>query len=258
MSSESAARANLSLVESAAEDPFYIPATALTSRPRRILKHGDSFVVLDSHGDMGAAAGGTDGLFHCDTRFLSSLELRVQGTAPLLLGSSIRDDNSAFGVDLTNPDIYENDRIVLEKDTLHIVRTTFLWHSTAYQRIAVKNHGESPVDIDVSIGFGNDFADLFEVRGTRRQRRGKSRSRVVDADQVSLQYQGLDDKLRTTRVLFDPTPSRLSERAALYRHAFNSGRHAAWTDPAPARVLAWLARASLPVAQLSDPGVIRD
>jgi hypothetical protein len=77
MSTKSAAKANLSLVEAVAEDPFYIPATALTSRPRRILKHGDSFVVLDSHGDIGATAGGTDGLFHCDTRFLSNLELRV-------------------------------------------------------------------------------------------------------------------------------------------------------------------------------------
>ena len=56
MSKESAAKANLSLVEGIAEDPFYIPATALASRPRRILKHGDSFLVLDSYGDIGATA----------------------------------------------------------------------------------------------------------------------------------------------------------------------------------------------------------
>ncbi len=195
MPTESAAKASLSLVEAVAEDPFYIPATALTSRPRRILKHGDSFIVLDSHGDIGATSGGTDGLFHCDTRFLSNLELRVQGMAPLLLGSSIRDDNSVFSVDLTNPDIYENDRIVLERDTLHIVRTTFLWHATAYQRLAVKNHGDRPIAIQLAVGFGNDFADLFEVRGTRRQRRGKSRSYTVDAGEVLLEYQGLDNEL---------------------------------------------------------------
>src|SRR6266487_2792614 len=217
MSTETAAKANLSLVEAVAEDPFYIPATALTSRPRRILKHGDSFIVLDSHGDIGATSGGTDGLFHCDTRFLSNLELRVQGMAPLLLGSSIRDDNSVFSVDLTNPDIYENDRIVLERDTLHIVRTTFLWHATAYQRLAVKNHGDRPIAIQLAVGFGNDFADLFEVRGTRRQRRGKSRSYTVDAGEVLLEYQGLDNELRSTRVLFDPAPTRLSDRAASYR-----------------------------------------
>src|SRR5438270_12992369 len=103
MSTESAAKANLSLVEPVAEDPFYIPATALTSRPRRILKHGDSFVVLDSHGDIGATAGGSDGLFHCDTRFLSNLELRVQGMVPLLLGSSLRYDYALVSVYLTNP-----------------------------------------------------------------------------------------------------------------------------------------------------------
>ena len=71
----------------------------------------------------------------------------------------------------------------------------------------------------------------------------------------------LADALATVTVaLTRPTagrPPTCTLRAALYRHAFNSGRHAAWTDPAPARVLAWLARASLPVAQLSDPGVIR-
>src|SRR5205807_9707441 len=135
MSTESAAKAILSLVDAVAEDPFYIPATALASRPRRILKHGDSFLVLDSYGDIGATAGGTDGLFHADTRFLSNLELRVQGVAPLLLGSSIRDDNSAFSADLTNPDLYDNDRIALATDTPHIARPTFLWQASAYHRI---------------------------------------------------------------------------------------------------------------------------
>src|SRR5260370_5583455 len=170
MSTESAAKANLSLVEAVAADPFYIPATALTSRPRRILKHGDSFIVLDSHGDIGATAGGTDGLFHCDTRFLSNLELRVQGMAPLLLGSSIRDDNTVFSVDLTNPDIYENDRIVLEKDTLHIVRTTFLWHATPYQRRAVKNHGDRPIAIRLARALRNPFPGPVPRRGQPPQR----------------------------------------------------------------------------------------
>src|SRR5262249_56609747 len=73
MSSEGAAKANLTVIEAVPEDPFYIPATALTSRPRRILKHCVTFIVLDSNGDIGASAGGTDRLFHCDTRFLSTL-----------------------------------------------------------------------------------------------------------------------------------------------------------------------------------------
>src|SRR5499426_727572 len=109
------------------EAPFYIPATGPATRPRRTLKHDDTFVVLDSHGDIGASPGGADGLFHCDTRFLSRLELLLNGTQPLLLGSSVRDDNTLLTVDLTNPDMYIDEHLALEKDTLHVVRTIFLW-----------------------------------------------------------------------------------------------------------------------------------
>src|SRR4051812_21146290 len=57
------------------EEPFYIPVTLAATRPRRTLKHGDTFAVLDSHGDIGTSAGGTDGIFNNDTRYLSRLEL---------------------------------------------------------------------------------------------------------------------------------------------------------------------------------------
>ena len=45
-------------VEQAAESPFYIPMTGPATRPRRSLKHDDTFIVLDSHGDIGASPGG--------------------------------------------------------------------------------------------------------------------------------------------------------------------------------------------------------
>src|SRR6201982_2571286 len=103
MAMEGAAVPKLSL-DIIPDAPFYIPATGPATRPRRTLKHDDTFLVLDSHGDIGASAGGTDGLFHCDTRFLSHLELLLNGMQPLLLGSNVRDDNTQLTVDLTNPD----------------------------------------------------------------------------------------------------------------------------------------------------------
>src|SRR3569833_491820 len=106
-----------------AETPFYIPATGSPSRPRRTLKHGDTFAVFDDHGDIGASAGGADGVYFDDTRFLSRIELTLNGLQLLLLGSSIRDDNTQLTVDLTNPDMYFDDKLVMPKDTLHIVRT---------------------------------------------------------------------------------------------------------------------------------------
>src|ERR1700723_3052697 len=184
-------------VELVSESAFYIPMTGPAARPRRSLKHDDTFIVLDSHGDIGASAGGPDGLFNLDTRYLARLELVLDDVQPLLLGSNLRDDNSALTVDLTNPDIYRQGRIVLKKDMLHIVRTVFLWRGTAYQRIGIQNHSECPASFDLTLMFDNDFADLFEVRGEKRARRGVSSSKLLTPADVELEYSGLDRKSRT-------------------------------------------------------------
>jgi len=198
------------------ESPFYIPMTGPAARPRRSLKHDDTFIVLDSHGDIGASAGGPDGLFNADTRHLARLELVLDEIQPLLLGSNLRDDNSALTVDLTNPDVYRSGRIVLQKDILHIVRTIFLWRGTAYQRIGVQNHGESRAGFDLTLLFDNDFADLFEVRGEKRARRGAGSGKLLGSAGVVLEYNGLDGKLRSTALHFDPRPTRLAVNAATY------------------------------------------
>ncbi len=203
-------------VEVVAESPFYIPMTGPAARPRRSLKHDDTFIVLDSHGDIGASAGGPDGLFNADTRYLARLELVLDEVQPLLLGSNLRDDNSALTVDLTNPDVYRNGRIGLPKDMLHIVRTIFLWRGTAYQRIGLQNHGESPASFDLTLLFDNDFADLFEVRGEKRPRRGTGSSKLLGPADVALEYNGLDGRLRGTALHFDPRPTRLAVNAATY------------------------------------------
>jgi glycogen debranching enzyme len=206
----------LRVLEPVAESPFYIPMTGPAARPRRSLKHDDTFVVLDSHGDIGASAGGPDGLFNADTRYLARLELVLDEVQPLLLGSNLRDDNSALTVDLTNPDVYRGGRLVLRKDMLHIVRTIFLWRGAAYQRIGVQNHSEDNASFDLTLLFDNDFADLFEVRGERRQRRGSGSSKLLGPSDVVLDYVGLDEKQRVTALQFDPRPTRLAVNAATY------------------------------------------
>jgi glycogen debranching enzyme len=198
------------------ETPFYITATQPTTRPPRALKYGDTFVVFDRRGDIAAMPHGSAGLFHKDTRYLSRLELLVNGTPPLLLGSNLRDDDSAFSVDLTNPDLIADQRVILEKDTVHILRTIFLWRDTAYQRFGVRNYGGGAVDLQLSFLFGNDFADLFEVRGSRRERRGTASARLRGDDQVLLIYRGLDNKVRRTVLTFDPRPQRLTTESAVY------------------------------------------
>jgi len=200
-----------------AEAPLDFTITASEpARPPRALKYGDTFVVLDIRGDIGTSFADSSGLFHKDTRHLSRLELLVNDKTPLLLGSNLRDDNSAFFVDLTNPDLMDGQRIVLEKDRVHILRTVFLWRDTAYQRLGVHNYGDEAIELRLTIRFENDFADLFEVRGARRDRRGTATAKLHGGDLVLLVYNGLDGKVRRTALNFDPPPDHLTTDGAVY------------------------------------------
>jgi glycogen debranching enzyme len=199
------------------EAPFYIPATGPLARPRLALKHDDTFMLLDTHGDVGATAGGESGLFNCDTRFLSHLELLLNGMQPLLLGSSLRDDNTLLTIDLTNSDMFFEGRLVMPKDTLHVVRTVFLWRDTAYQRLAIRNHGDRPVELRLTMLFDSDFADVFEVRGLRRENRGSLRRYAERPATTVFSYNGLDARSRQTKLHFDPPPSELTATTASYR-----------------------------------------
>src|SRR5262245_42194438 len=219
MSNDSPARR----AEAIEEAPFYIPATGPATRPRRTLKHDDSFLVVDAHGDIGASAGGSDGLFNRDTRHLSRFELLVNGMQLLLLGSNLRDDNAVLSVDLTNPDIYFDKRLTLQNDTLHVDRTVVLWRDAAFQRLALRNHGARAVNLTLSLTFDSDFADVFEVRGMHRLRRGYAIRKTNGADEVVLTYTGLDRVARTTAIRFDPAPTSIEETAASYQVALKPG-----------------------------------
>jgi glycogen debranching enzyme len=209
-------------IEAHSETAFAITATQ-PSRPPRALKYGDTFVVFDSRGDIGTPADRSSGLFHTDTRHLSRLELLVDDKPPLLLGSNLRDDNSAFFVDLTNPDLMDGQHIVLEKDRVHILRTIFLWRETAYQRLGVRNYGDAAINIRLTILFDSDFADLFEVRGVRRGRRGTATAELIGDSRALLVYVGLDAKVRRTALNFDPPPSHLTTNAAVYELRLEPG-----------------------------------
>ena len=198
MPGQAVKQAIVSSANAPSEASYSIHVTGPAQRPRRSLKHNDTFLVLDAYGDIGAFAGGSDGLFDCDTRFLSRLDLMVNGMRPLLLGSNVSDDNSLLTVDLTNPDMLADEHVVFEKDTVHIVRSIFLWNKAAYQRIGLRNHGSAPAAVNLTLSFDSDFADLFEVRGIVRKRRGHVESRTVSSNAVRFAYRGLDNGVRRT------------------------------------------------------------
>ncbi|HZU90833.1 MAG TPA: glycogen debranching N-terminal domain-containing protein, partial [Stellaceae bacterium] len=203
---------------------FHIESNAsFQERRPRTLKHGHTFAVFDRRGDIVAARGSSDGLYHRDTRFLSWFELRLNGVAPLLLSSNVQEDNAVLSVDLANPDQMADGGMVLRGELIHVNRLKFVWDGACYERILVRNFDQRPHLVTLTLAFAADFADLFEVRGERRARRGRSRAERRSAEAVALSYRGLDGVERVTTIAFEPAPTRLDTATASFELPLSPG-----------------------------------
>src|SRR5579862_492243 len=130
---------------------FYIRVQSSRADDRtRVLLYGDTFAVFDRYGDIQPIGYGQQGIFHNETRHLSRLELRFCGVRPLLLSSTIREDNVLFAADLTNPDLDLDSGWMLPRGTVHIYRAKFLTETVCYDQITLNNYGESAIDVEVS------------------------------------------------------------------------------------------------------------
>ena len=199
-------------------DKFYIQATSSRTDDRtRVLKHGRMFAVFDRHADVQPVGFGEQGVYFDDTRFLSRLELRVGGRRPLLLSSTVKKENDLLAVDLSNPDLKESSgSLTLARGELHVFRSTFLWNGVCYMRLRISSFSRDPFEVDLRLDLDADFVDIFEVRGAKRERRGRRLHEEVTEASLVFGYEGLDGVTRRTRVTFDPPPQSLSGRQARY------------------------------------------
>jgi glycogen debranching enzyme len=206
------------------QDRFYILATSsLAEGSRRVLKHADTFAVYDLYGDIKPVGRGEEGLYHEGTRHLASWLLRFGAERPLYLSSHVDRDNLGLTVHLTNPDLAADGRLEVPRGTLHLERTTLLHGGCAHERWRVRNFGAVAVAFELVLHFGADFADIFEVRGMERARRGTAVAPALAADRAELGYRGLDGVLRRTRVRFAPPPAALGAGRAGFRLELEPG-----------------------------------
>ncbi|MBO3464019.1 amylo-alpha-1,6-glucosidase, partial [Aetokthonos hydrillicola] len=156
------------------------------------------------------------GLFCCDTRFLSRLELQINGHSPVLL-SSTADKGFSLSILCTNPRIEDR----LRADTVGIRREMVL-NGALFEELEISNYSTTSVSFELSLSFDADFVDLFEVRGYGRDNRGRllrlveptpeeldgvsssqqSQSQTQKDQSLTLAYQGLDGLLMESRVYF--------------------------------------------------------
>jgi glycogen debranching enzyme len=115
---------------------------------------GSTFCVSDERGDI---ADPVMGLFADDTRFLSRWVLTINGQRPLRLSSDkVEYFSAAFY--LRNPIAGG-----LEQDVLSIGRDRFIGDGMQ-EHIVVVNHAPRPVEFELALEVGTDFADIFAVK----------------------------------------------------------------------------------------------
>ncbi|MDL1972912.1 MAG: amylo-alpha-1,6-glucosidase [Deltaproteobacteria bacterium] len=193
-----------------------VPNVPQTDKGNLVLKHGDSFAIFNRYGDIQPIGLGEQGLYHEGSRFVSRLEFILCDARPFLLSSAVGENNLLLTVDLTNPDLLIGKDLFLSRGSVHILRTKFLFEGGYYERIKIQNFAPSPVSLPLCFLFEADFADIFEVRGTKRQRRGEKLNGIVDEKSITIRYKGLDNVLRQTIFLFFPRPSKIDPSKAIF------------------------------------------
>ena len=182
-----------------------------------VLNYGDTFQVFNEPGDILPNALKSQGLFYKDTRFLSSFSLKINGKRPVLLNSGISEDNEIFIANLTNDSIIRNEELKIPEGSIHIKREKITTDGSSFEKIIISNYTQTDFKLAVIFEFDSDFADIFEVRGMTRQRRGElGEPQVTSSKNVVLNYNGMDNNRRETCLCFSPQPDQLDQRKACY------------------------------------------
>jgi len=208
------------------DDAYSVKVTALESgeeTPEQLqaLKAGDCFLVADGWGDLGR---GAEGLFDNDTRILSRFVLRVGQARPSRLSSGVSQDNVFFTCHATNRPLPPMGGKSAPAGVLHLERRRFLWERRMFERIRISNHGVEDVLLPMSFDYGADFADIFEVRGTLRSRKGEIAPPTTDGRRVTFSYMGLDGVERRSCIAFSEPPARMTGSRSEFMFSLPRGR----------------------------------
>ena len=203
---------------------YYIRArSSLADVQSRVLKFGDTFALFDRHGDIRPLGFEDHGVFHKGTRFLSRHLINLNGQSLLLLSSSVKEDNDFLLVDLTNPDFQSEEGRLVRRGTIYLRRSIFVWRGHCFEKVQAINYGADPISFRMGFHFEADFIDLFEVRGTSRDRRGTLIPPRNGENVILIDYTGLDGIRRTTEIEFSLQPARIQGGDAEFHLSLAAG-----------------------------------
>lgn len=188
-----------------APHPTIVPATDLGGVG--VLKHGNLYLLSDAFGDIHPDSRGL-GLYDLDTRVLSCAVLRINGVRPTLLRAQSAASHIST-IQLTNPELRRDPGIkqgtgeALSMRAISVMRRRWIAGGLA-ERVEVTNYSALPQQIYLELELDADAADIFEVRGRIRDRRGTYRPITATDESLVFAYEGLDGLERRTLINFTP------------------------------------------------------
>ena len=200
------------------DSPYLEPRLAFQQiEPRKVnnltLIDGKTFLSTTVAGDIQPAGAPDVGFFHLDTRFLSQLELRIDGHRAVVLSSST-ERTFASQIELTTGNITLRDSFDLPENTVHIRREQLLANDIFFDNLTFENFNLKPVDFTVELVFEADFVDVFQVRGVARRVHGQYYQPFVRDNKLVFSYRGLDKTFRQTIIELNPSPVNIENKIA--------------------------------------------
>lgn len=181
-------------------DVFHTSPESVNSNEESfVFNHSNTFGLFDRMGNILPQGKMVQGIYHNGTRFISKLVLLINGEKPLLLSSSIKEDNDTFSIDLANPCV---EGCNIPETSIHISRNQFVREGVFYEEISCVNYSEEACQFDLCLGFNSDFKDIFEIRGVRRDVPVNKVQYSATGNSCSMTYEALDNITRQTVIDF--------------------------------------------------------
>ena len=190
------------------------------AEPRKVnnltLIDGKTFLSTTIAGDIMPPGAPDVGFFHDDTRFLSRLELRVDGYRTVVLSSST-EQTFASQIEMTTGKGTTRETYEIPENTVHIRREQLLASDTLYDNFSFENFNFQEVEVVIELAYEADFMDVFQVRGVSRQPLGHYYKPVTRRDSFIFHYCGLDRVVRETMIHFSPEPEIVDGTTARWK-----------------------------------------
>lgn len=165
---------------------------------RRIIKRGPVVVATNEDGSMDPSSSASQGLFLADTRYLSKFQVCIGGTLPVLLGSS---EEILFQASYLHTNAEFDD---IPARAIGVLQRNTIGEAAVQIELTLVNWSLQAIAFAVDIQLGSDFFDSFEARGVKRVKRGETKPVHAIHNCVELQYIGLDQVTRRTKIEVKP------------------------------------------------------